>query len=213
MLFRSHHPSTVACYAPVSTVFSRQEYWSGLPFIAPRDLPTQGLNLGLLHRRRILYHLSHQGSPDLSLLQIIFQMATRGQTGAEHRLKINKPSLGRIKSFLTALLPCLSSLPSCSSQESRILSTYFPFATFSLPVLSSRTPPHPSILSLSLSFKLRCAVISHSVVSDPLQLHELWPTRLLCPRDFPGKNTGVGSHSLFSGDLPISGIETRSLAL
>ena len=25
--------------------------------------PTQGLNLGLLHRRQILYHLSHEGSP------------------------------------------------------------------------------------------------------------------------------------------------------
>ena len=25
---------------------------------------TQGLNLGLLHCRQILYHLSHQGSPD-----------------------------------------------------------------------------------------------------------------------------------------------------
>ena len=25
--------------------------------------PTQGLNLGLLHCRQILYHLSHQGSP------------------------------------------------------------------------------------------------------------------------------------------------------
>ena len=26
-------------------------------------IPTQGLNLGLLHYRQILYHLSHQGSP------------------------------------------------------------------------------------------------------------------------------------------------------
>ena len=25
--------------------------------------PTQGLNLGLLHCRQFLYHLSHQGSP------------------------------------------------------------------------------------------------------------------------------------------------------
>ena len=27
-------------------------------------------------------------------------------------------------------------------------------------------------------------------------LHRPWPTRLLCPRDFPGKNTEVDSHSL-----------------
>ena len=139
-------PATLLC----PRYFPGKNTGVGCHLLLQGIFPTQGLNLGLLHRRRILYHLSHQGSPDLSLLQIIFQMATRGQTGAEHRLKINKPSLGRIKSVLTALLPCLSSLPSCSSQESRILSTYFPFATFSLPVLSSRTPPHPSILSLSL---------------------------------------------------------------
>ena len=29
--------------------FSRQEYWSALPFPPPGDLPTQGLKLGLLH--------------------------------------------------------------------------------------------------------------------------------------------------------------------
>ena len=29
----------------------------------------------------------------------------------------------------------------------------------------------------------------HSVVSDYLQTHGLKPTRLLCPWDFPGKNT------------------------
>ena len=34
------------------------------------------------------------------------------------------------------------------------------------------------------------------VVSDSLWPHELQPTRLLCPWDFPGKNTGVGCHFL-----------------
>ena len=32
-------PWTVACQAPLSMQFSRQEYWSGLPFPSPRDLP------------------------------------------------------------------------------------------------------------------------------------------------------------------------------
>ena len=30
---------TVACQAPLSMEFSRQKYWSGLPFPSPRDLP------------------------------------------------------------------------------------------------------------------------------------------------------------------------------
>ena len=51
---------TEAFQAPLSTGFSRQEYWSGLPFSSPRDLPTQGLNLGFLHCRQIFYQLNHQ---------------------------------------------------------------------------------------------------------------------------------------------------------
>ena len=36
-------------------------------------------------------------------------------------------------------------------------------------------------------------------MSDSLWLYGLQPTRLLCPWDPPGKNTGVGSHSLLQG--------------
>ena len=36
-----------------------------------------------------------------------------------------------------------------------------------------------------------------SVLSDSLQRHGWWPTRLLCPWKFPGKNTGVCCHFLF----------------
>ena len=43
--------------------FSRQEYWSGLPFPSQGIIPTQESNLGLLHCRQILYRLSRQGSP------------------------------------------------------------------------------------------------------------------------------------------------------
>ena len=35
-----------------------------------------------------------------------------------------------------------------------------------------------------------------SVVSDSVQPHRRQPTRLLCPWDSPGKNTGVGCHFL-----------------
>ena len=54
----------VTCQAPQSTGFSRQEYWSGLPFPSPGDPPhPQGLNPGLLHCRQTLYRLSYQGTP------------------------------------------------------------------------------------------------------------------------------------------------------
>ena len=62
---------TVACPASLPMRFSRQEYWSGLPFPPPEDLLNPGINLRLLH----LLHwqadslpLSHLGSP-LFILQ------------------------------------------------------------------------------------------------------------------------------------------------
>ena len=83
---------TIACQAPLSIEFARQEYWNGFPCPSPGDLPhpgiepasltspasagelfttsttweahmyTQGSKLGLPHCRQILYHLSYQGS-------------------------------------------------------------------------------------------------------------------------------------------------------
>ena len=51
-------------------------------------------------------------------------------------------------------------------------------------------PPHSS------PFDSYCAVLGHPMLSDSLRPHGLRPTRLLCPWDSPGKNTGVGCHLL-----------------
>ena len=39
-------PWTVARQAPLSMGFSRQDYWSGLPFPTPGDLPDPGIESG-----------------------------------------------------------------------------------------------------------------------------------------------------------------------
>ena len=39
-------PQTVAHHIPLSMGFSRQEYWGGLPFPSPRDLPDPGIEPG-----------------------------------------------------------------------------------------------------------------------------------------------------------------------
>ena len=60
------NPWTVAGQAPLSTGFFRQDYWSGLPFLPPEDLPNPGLNscvLHLLHWWECSLPLSHVGSP------------------------------------------------------------------------------------------------------------------------------------------------------
>ena len=47
-------PWTVAYQAPPAMGFSRQEYWSGLPFPSPGDLPDPGIYPGLPHCRQML---------------------------------------------------------------------------------------------------------------------------------------------------------------
>ena len=37
--------------------------------------------------------------------------------------------------------------------------------------------------------------------------HGLWSSRLLCPWDSPGKNTGVGCHAFLQGVFPTQGLK------
>ena len=39
-------PWAVACHTPLSIEFSRQEYWSGLPFPSSGNLPNSGIKPG-----------------------------------------------------------------------------------------------------------------------------------------------------------------------
>ena len=68
---------TVACWAPLFMEFSRQAYWSGLPFPSPGYLPYSGMEPGLLDCRQILYHLSYEGSPIKALLLCYFRWKLR----------------------------------------------------------------------------------------------------------------------------------------
>ena len=56
-------PWTVAYQAPPSMEFSRQEYWSGLPFPSPGDLPNPRVEPRSPALQQTLYCLSHLGSP------------------------------------------------------------------------------------------------------------------------------------------------------
>ena len=55
-------PWTVACHAPL-TEFFKQEYWSGLPFPPPGDLPDPGIEPVSPELQEDSLPLSHQGSP------------------------------------------------------------------------------------------------------------------------------------------------------
>ena len=52
-------PWTVDCQASLSEEFSRQEYWSGLPFPSPGDCPNPGIEQSLPHCRQSLTALKY----------------------------------------------------------------------------------------------------------------------------------------------------------
>ena len=56
----SASPQTIACQAPLFMEFSRQEYWNGLPFPSPWNLPNPGI---VLHWQVDSLPLSHMRSP------------------------------------------------------------------------------------------------------------------------------------------------------
>ena len=58
-------PWTLARQAPLSMGFSRQEYWSGLPFPSPGDLPDTKKKKKKLRKKEL--------SPSLSILDISFK--------------------------------------------------------------------------------------------------------------------------------------------
>ena len=68
------------------------------------------------------------------------------------------------------------------------------------------------IIFTIIHHKLKVKVLRHSVMSDSLftplskRVSHFEPARLLCPWNSPGKNTGVGSHSLLQGIFLTQGL-------
>ena len=59
-------PWTVACQVPLTVGFPRQEYWSGLPFPSPGNLPYPEIEPTSPAWQVNSLPLSHQGSPLLN---------------------------------------------------------------------------------------------------------------------------------------------------
>ena len=74
-------PWTVACQAPLSMGFSRQECWSGVSFPPPGDLPDPGAEPVSLNTscagRQVLYYQCHLGSPRYLICSFVKSHDTR----------------------------------------------------------------------------------------------------------------------------------------
>ena len=124
--------------------FSRKEYWNRKSIPSSGDLPIPEIKPHLLHRKRILYQLSHQGSPfslvlsflmgRLSPLSVQFSHSVMSDSlqshGLQHaRLPCPSPNLGAcsnsclsshwchltISSFIIPFSPWLQSFPASGS--------------------------------------------------------------------------------------------------
>ena len=74
-------PWTVTHWAPLSMAFPRQEYWRGLPFPAPRDLPDPGIEPTSSFAGGFFFFfkpLSHLGSPQAAYLHSNSPNCARG---------------------------------------------------------------------------------------------------------------------------------------
>ena len=76
-----------------------------------------------------------------------------------------------------------------------------------------RSVKYASNIQLSVCVCVCVCVCVYPVVSDSLRLRGLQPFKLLCPRDFPGKNTGVGCHFPLQGIDPTQGWNPSLLCL
>ena len=58
-------PWTAAFQVPLSMGFSREEFWSGLPFPSPGDLPDSGIEPGSPALQVNALPSNHQGNPGI----------------------------------------------------------------------------------------------------------------------------------------------------
>ena len=65
----------------------------------------------------------------------------------------------------------------------------------------------PQDIILNLEIEVRVCL------SDALRPHRLYPARLFCSWNSPGKNTGVGCHFLLQGIFPTQGLNPHLLCL
>ena len=162
-------PEMAAHQALLSLGFSRQEYWSGLPFPSP------------MHACMLSY-FSH-----VWLCVTIWTVALQaplstGFSRQEYWSELPFPSLLLLLSHFSCVWLCET--PEMAAHQAP------PFLGFSRHEHWSGLP-FPSPMHESEKWKW-----SRLVISDSYWPHGLQPTRLLCPWDFPGKSTGVGCHCL-----------------
>ena len=91
-------PRTVAHQAPLSMGFPRQEYWSGLPFPPPGDLPNLGIEPSSPALASKVFSTEPCGNPQRDLtvhLILLFHLGMKKWEAREGRSSGKKPCEGK----------------------------------------------------------------------------------------------------------------------
>ena len=99
-------PWTVACKAPLSMEFSKQEYLSRLPFTSPGDLPDLRIEPSFPALAADSFPLSHQGSLRLLRLCVHVSVLLVQQFYTANFLELNFPYLQNGYKFTSIIELC-----------------------------------------------------------------------------------------------------------
>ena len=115
--------------------------------------PTQGLNLGLLHCRWLLHHLSHQGSPNI--LEWVAYPFSRGSSQPRNQTRVSG-IIGRLFTISAILWPhgLQHTRPPCPSPSPRASSNSCPLSWWWHPTISSPVTPFSSCLQSFPAFRV-----------------------------------------------------------
>ena len=132
-------PWTVACQAPLSMGLSRQEYWSGLPFLSPGHLPDTGIKPGTPWLRVVSLPSEPPGKPHpiTCFKNPSWGLSALNQKNKHLQVLVTSPGSTRYIPFLNSYTPsnrilsalwCSPILPTIRHLgRLQLLSAIFPF--------------------------------------------------------------------------------------
>ena len=206
--------------APLSLGFSRQEHWSGLPFPSPMQesvkwkwshsvVSDSSWSLGL-QPTRLLCPWDFPGKSTevrchcLVCLPNLLEDYFKNRVAIAQRPENRCGKWAGTKGAQAARATNTITLNPCSKGAAAppVASGQLPFGHHHCR-LQCNQHYWDEFLSKSYLQLQVCCVLSRSVMLyDSLSPHGLYPARLLCPRDFPGKNVTSGLPFPPPGNLP-----------
>ena len=171
-------PWTIACLAPLSMEFPRQEYWSRLPFLSPEDRPDPGIELASPAWQADYLQLNHLGSPSRASVQ--FSRSVMSDSLRRHESQHARP-------------PCPSPTPGVHPDSHFVPYVYIKICHWSCHNAVVKRPANPEQWKRSVVF-LASYVHFRMIITPFPSLTSKCPRDLVCMFAAFCMVSGVSSH-------------------